>query len=299
MNPIREELNIKSVTEMTGLSAFTLRAWESRHHVVSPSRSETGRRLYSWDDVEKLRLLVKLTERGHSIGSVAHLGLGALKKFLVERNGHQSEGVGWAAVSEPILEAVENFNLSELDLKIGRARAKFAAKDFALKVAVPLLAHTGKLVASGSLNVAQEHAFSACLRDHLASLYHLLAPSYGRRPIVLCTTPEGELHEFGSLISAILAAEAGLETHYLGPNLPVSDLASATKSLRAQVLVFGVSPQFSHTSLRKYATEISKLVKDDAEIWVGGPALPKLGSLKSKVKSFTSLESYAKEVELL
>ena len=46
---------IKVVSQMTGLSVFVIRAWEKRHNVVIPSRTETNRRLYTEDDIEKLK----------------------------------------------------------------------------------------------------------------------------------------------------------------------------------------------------------------------------------------------------
>ena len=62
---------MRVVTRRTGLSADLLRAWERRHEVVKPSRSMGGRRLYSDDDIERLRLLYRATLAGRSIGQVA------------------------------------------------------------------------------------------------------------------------------------------------------------------------------------------------------------------------------------
>ncbi len=75
-------LSIGTVAKLTGISVHTLRAWEKRHHVVSVVRSSTGRRLYSTDDVQRLRLLKQLTESGHSIGNVAPLDNAALEAML-------------------------------------------------------------------------------------------------------------------------------------------------------------------------------------------------------------------------
>jgi len=55
----------------TGLTPHVLRAWERRYKVVVPGRSEGGQRLYSDLDVQRLILLRRLTERGHSIARLA------------------------------------------------------------------------------------------------------------------------------------------------------------------------------------------------------------------------------------
>src|SRR5919107_4915681 len=69
---------MRVVTRRTGLSADVLRVWEKRYGVVTPSRSDTGRRLYSDTDIERLRLLHRATLAGRSIGQVAGLSTPAL-----------------------------------------------------------------------------------------------------------------------------------------------------------------------------------------------------------------------------
>jgi len=48
---------IGTVSRLTGVSAHTLRKWESRYKAVVPGRTERGQRLYSRDDVERLSLI--------------------------------------------------------------------------------------------------------------------------------------------------------------------------------------------------------------------------------------------------
>ena len=73
---------IKVVSQMTGLSAFVIRAWEKRYDAVTPSRTETNRRLFSEEDIEKLRLLNEAVQKGHNIGGIAKLSLSDLKSII-------------------------------------------------------------------------------------------------------------------------------------------------------------------------------------------------------------------------
>jgi len=63
---------------LAGLSPSTLRVWEHRYGVVAPPKSAAGQRTYSMRDIERLRLIKRLTVEGHAIGSVAHLDIEAL-----------------------------------------------------------------------------------------------------------------------------------------------------------------------------------------------------------------------------
>jgi CheY-like chemotaxis protein len=55
---------INAVAEMTGIPTTTLRHWESTFGVVKPSRTEGGHRLYSQEDVERLRWLKGKIDEG-------------------------------------------------------------------------------------------------------------------------------------------------------------------------------------------------------------------------------------------
>ncbi len=57
----------------TGLSTHVIRAWERRYQAVAPQRSETGRRLFTQSDIDRLILLKRVIQNGHSISHIAGL----------------------------------------------------------------------------------------------------------------------------------------------------------------------------------------------------------------------------------
>lgn len=76
-----------TVARLAGVPVATLRVWERRYGVVGAPKSATGQRLYSSHDVQRLRLLRQLTERGHAIGTLATLGLQALQALWADAGG--------------------------------------------------------------------------------------------------------------------------------------------------------------------------------------------------------------------
>ncbi len=66
-------LPIRTVSRLTGVKPVTLRAWERRYGLISPSRTESGHRLYSPEDVERIRRAVALVRLGVAIGGVGAL----------------------------------------------------------------------------------------------------------------------------------------------------------------------------------------------------------------------------------
>jgi DNA-binding transcriptional MerR regulator len=55
---------ISAVARMVGVASGTIRNWEERYGLVRPVRSSGGQRLYSRDDVDRLRFVHDEVERG-------------------------------------------------------------------------------------------------------------------------------------------------------------------------------------------------------------------------------------------
>lgn len=71
---------IGAVARLTGLTDHTIRVWERRYGAVIAGRAKNGRREYTTADVEKLRLLKRLTDQGISISQIANCDTGELRE---------------------------------------------------------------------------------------------------------------------------------------------------------------------------------------------------------------------------
>jgi DNA-binding transcriptional MerR regulator len=80
-----------AAARLAGISASTLRIWEYRYGVVAPPKSAAGQRTYPMKDIERLRLIKRLTVEGHAISTLAHLDVDALVALSSER---QAPSVG-------------------------------------------------------------------------------------------------------------------------------------------------------------------------------------------------------------
>lgn len=67
----KDSFGIGAVAKLTGLTDHTIRVWERRYEAVVAERAANGRRVYTSADVEKLRLLKLLTDKGISISQIA------------------------------------------------------------------------------------------------------------------------------------------------------------------------------------------------------------------------------------
>ncbi len=65
--------SIKHVSELTGVLGVTLRAWERRYGLLKPERNEQGHRLYTPEDVQRIRTIVAWLNQGVAISKVRPL----------------------------------------------------------------------------------------------------------------------------------------------------------------------------------------------------------------------------------
>jgi MerR family transcriptional regulator, light-induced transcriptional regulator len=64
---------IRHVCSETGINPVTLRAWERRYGLIRPLRTPKGHRLYSAEDIERIRRILSLLEEGVAVSQVGRV----------------------------------------------------------------------------------------------------------------------------------------------------------------------------------------------------------------------------------
>jgi MerR family transcriptional regulator, light-induced transcriptional regulator len=75
METSHPRFRIGELARRTGVSPALLRAWETRYHLLNPSRSAGGFRLYSEEDETRVRRMRSLQEEGLSASEAARSAL--------------------------------------------------------------------------------------------------------------------------------------------------------------------------------------------------------------------------------
>lgn len=85
-----QHYRIGEVATLTGVSIDSIRAWEKRYKAVVPARDEKNVRIYSGDDIRRLKLMQQLVDRGARISDIAQLDETVLKERM-SREQQRSE----------------------------------------------------------------------------------------------------------------------------------------------------------------------------------------------------------------
>ena len=282
---------IGTAARLTGLSEHLIRVWERRYRAVQPRRTASGVRLYSEADLTRLRLLRRVTDQGHAIGTVAELDTKQLRRLggeaAAEPLNADSTGSVALRLIEEILKAVAALDLGAALEAISRSDAALGLRTTALDVLLPALQEVGRRWEAGRFSVAQEHAAAAMVRNYLGTALRNLGRNE-RSALALSATPEGELHEFGALAAAVYAASSGLGVVYLGPNLPNADLVRTALTLRARVLL--LSAVATTRGLERWLAELRADLPARVRIVVGGAAAERLKQIPANVVRLQRIE---------
>ena len=268
---------IRAVVKLTGVNPATIDSWERRHGALKPRRGVHGR-LYSEQEVQRIRLLRDAIANGHHIRHLAKTEdeqLRSLAEFPTPAGIKREERSGAAATDAsklaPLLEMVAEFDYSSAERELSRLAAATAdPRDIVHDIALPLMRITGERWHEWDFTIAQEHMVTALLTGMLASMLRL----YGNpKPTarILMATPEHEYHGFGILAAAMLTAAKGLGALHLGTNLPASEIVLAAASTDADAVLLGVCGANTERVIQTMQ-EIRKGAKSRAHLWIGGSA---------------------------
>jgi DNA-binding transcriptional MerR regulator/methylmalonyl-CoA mutase cobalamin-binding subunit len=287
--------SIKIVARRTGLSAHVIRIWEKRYGAVEPERTDTNRRLYSEEQIERLSLLRDITQGGHSISHVAKLPLGKLKGLATAAvSSHdtaprvRTRMVATPSFLEECVEAVKTLNSPALEDTLKRAAIELGAQGLLQRVVAPLAQSIGELWRDGSITAAHEHFASAVIRiflGHAAKPFH----AADNAPVVVVATPTGQLHELGALLVGAAAANLGWNVTYLGASLPAAEIAGAAKQNNARAVALSLVYPEDDSRLDGELTRLRGMLPEEIVLLVGGRAMPayrdaleKIGALQMK-----------------
>jgi DNA-binding transcriptional MerR regulator/methylmalonyl-CoA mutase cobalamin-binding subunit len=276
---------IRYVALQTGLKPYLIRTWEVRYRAVCPKRTDSNRRLYSDDDVKRLKLLKMAVDCGHAISSVVPLSNQDLQALVEQaRNDRQgSDAIGPTVSSGPrditqqvMAHAVESalariiqLDPHGLEVVLSEAAVELPRQAFLQSVIVPIFTRIGELWRSGELKIVNEHMASAIVRSMLWDMLRSIEISE-TAPRIVVATPVGHRHELGALIAALSASESGWRALYFGPNLPSEEIGYAVKKCDAAALTLSIGHCLNDTTFPSELLRIRRSVGRRMPIFIGG-----------------------------
>jgi DNA-binding transcriptional MerR regulator/methylmalonyl-CoA mutase cobalamin-binding subunit len=281
------------VARRTGLKPDLIRAWERRYGAVAPGRTETRRRFYSDEDIERLLLLRRVVNTGRGISQVAGLSSEELGALIAAEPAPAAPARTGAAAADDLDEVAESFlvrclaaaqrlDVRELELELDRASVLFSRTHLIERLLVPLMRRIGDLWHEGALRPIHEHMASSVVRSFLGGMHGACHPEVSA-PHLVVTTPARQRHELGALLAAATAAGEGWQVTYLGPDLPPEEVAAAALQKGARAVGLSITYPPDDPVLVDDLRRLRRLLGARTALIVGGRACPAYGPILQEI----------------
>ena len=289
---------IAAVERDTGLSKDVLRMWERRYGFPVPARDSHGERLYSIEQLERLRLIKRLMDQGHRPGkliceSLENLATLGPKHPLRELEVPLTDAAGLEELMALIKQHDTSAYLQAMQQRLARQGLQIFVQD----TVAPLTERVGLAWESGRFAVFEEHLFTELtkrvLRQAIATL-----PPVARRPRVILTSVPDEAHSLGLLMVESLFALEGVDCVPLGTQTPLTDIVRAAEAHQADIVGLSFSIAFPFRQIGGIVQQLRKHLPQHTALWIGGAGSQRLGPidgvqiLPSLAEAFTALHAW-------
>lgn len=279
--------SIKVISELTQLPMGTLRAWERRYGFPRPERRrDSNRRLYSAEQLGRLRQVAQLLKRGYQPSDVIHKTEPELAQLLGTSTG-ANPGVTAVADVPALLELLASDDVKGLEEQLRLAALAWGGKRFVTELVHPLAQAVGDAWANGELLIRHEHLMTECLTTQLRALLAAHQEVDGSPLVVLGTLP-GENHTLGLQMVAVYLALSAAKPRLLGANTPPDQIACAARALGASVVGIAVSPAAQMPATRRQLRRVAAGLPSSTALWVGGAGAQALGNLPAPAEAVAS-----------
>jgi DNA-binding transcriptional MerR regulator len=243
--PRPPRFTIRAASALTGINENTLRAWERRYGLISPERTAKGYRLYSDEDIARLRLIQRAMRGGIPVGRVrAYLQTrGAVEHLRDGVETPASAAVGLTADETPLTECCAR--IEEAARRLDRTALERAYHDSvglhsvreafrqALGPALMGLCPSG----CGDGCGATQSFLTRFARERLEQVLAGLRPLH-QQPRALFACAPGETQEVTLMLLSLEVGLEGVSARYLGAGATPETLQelAGTAGSRAVVL---------------------------------------------------------------
>ncbi|WP_434569776.1 MerR family transcriptional regulator [Pseudomonas sp. Z3-8] len=226
---------IREVARVTGVNPVTLRAWERRYGLIQPTRTESGHRLYSLSDIEKVRSILAWIERGVAVSKVG--------KILARTESVQPASrfispdlvrADYAQWQQLVADAVGNFDDVELDRVYGQIFSSYTAPVVFQDILMPLW--RALLQRQHEFGQTSEWLFfDGFLRSRVMQRLLLKRDTSSRR--VLVSAIAGQCRELELLVTTLFISKAEVGVRVMTVGQPFDELTLICQKIKPLALV--------------------------------------------------------------
>jgi methanogenic corrinoid protein MtbC1 len=299
--------NIKAVSSMLNLLPVTLRAWERRYGIPSPSRGDQGYRLYSPYDVRLLQWLKHQNDNGMSIGQAVKY-LHELQRagndpalespYTNQEKSETSNQVSLETLSRNFEHYLINFHNEKASEILRRAFSIYSVDQVLTEVVQTTLVHLGEKWHNGEISIAVEHFATQFCEQQLLGMFNSSAVPT-REEIIFAACAPGEMHQIGILSLIVILRWRGWDVKYFGPNLSFDRILETLNTLKPKMILLSSTMKESALATKQINQILEKITFEKPIVILGGNAFQKHSEIINQMPGEVINSSLNKTVEII
>ena len=231
---------IREVARITGVNAVTLRAWERRYSLIVPHRTAKGHRLYSPDQILRIKHILTWLNRGVSVSQVKPL-LDSAPAY------HEPVDNDWQAWRQALTRAISELSERKLDDNVNQVMSLYPARTLCKQLLIPLLSELEQRWQGQFGTQLERTFFNSWLRSKLGARIYHNNRSVSGAPVLLINQ-SSQPFEAALWLSALLVSSSHCPVEVFDTPVPGGELGLAVERLKARAVVL-YSSQALNTQL--------------------------------------------------
>ncbi len=246
---------IKDLENLSGIKAHTIRIWEQRYQFLKPSRTGTNIRYYSNEELKKILNIALLNKYGFKISHIDKMKDEELKERILALN--QTDAQHERIVNE-LIQCMIDLNVEKLEEILDNYIQARGIERAITQIIFPYMEKIGILWVTNHINPAQEHLVSNIIRQKLIVGIEGVSTPLKAQKSILLFLPEGEYHELGLLFMYFLLKSRGVNTIYLGANVPLKDAEYVVNLKKPNYLYTHITACGQSFNFDKFISNVTK-----------------------------------------
>jgi len=246
---------IKDLENMSGIKAHTIRIWEQRYSFIKPGRTGTNIRYYSNEELKKILNVALLNKYGFKISHIDKMNDGEIKERILSLNLMEAQQ---ERIVNELIQGMVDIDIDKMEAILDKYIAARGIEKAITQIIFPFLEKIGILWLTNHINPAQEHLVSNVIRQKLIVGIDGIVTSLKVNKTVLLFLPEGEYHELGLLFMHYLLKSRGVNSIYLGCNVPLKDVEYVAKLKKPDYLYSHLTTVGQSFNFDKFIATVGK-----------------------------------------
>jgi len=288
------QYSISEIEQETGISRDTLRVWERRYNFPTPARNQRSERVYTLEQLNRLRLIKQLLDDGMRPGKLVSLGTQQLQQLT----GTLEETADRTTEVTALLESVRSGPRHTLLTRLESLLQQHGLRDFLTEIVAPMNQAVGEAWFRGEIGIFDEHHYAEQMRRVLTNALGNLPPGNESVRVLLTTLP-GELHGLGLLMVAGMLSLEGAQVLLIGVQTPLDEIVRGAVESGCNVVGLSCSAHMGRRTVAAQLVKLSKLLPKNITIWAGGNGVRSLTMVQDRIQLITDLKQIPEALQTL